>query len=562
MRALDIRNRPERGRSLVFAVLLGFFVAAFLLFLYQGLQIGDFDDWDHLLTAHDISWEKLLKNFSSFRTGSTLWTGQWDRLNEVYHRRVFLTVVLKSVQSAFGISQTIGYFVCSKLIFFLGTTLMVFFLLVRMTRSPAWSLGGAIFYALVPAHYPHLFWLTDPVTMVHCFILVQLWFFYSLFRKHVFQEHPRIAAGCLAGLFATGWLAAKTKEPALVFEFAALLFLCVQWKQYRGMRAGYYAAIAILLLVIYSTVPRGDVVFTTQGYTFCPATIARMLFRNFACGYIDEPATAWISPAWLWPVSLSRTFNFFLLWLLAFTSSYLLAKKLQRTWTEDARFLASFALLWIMVDVLLMGFFQPDPRYFSGTTIPIVLLGTILLKTAAAAFTGRGKVLYALILALALAWSVGNNVRSIYWLRWKIGKMNMQFRDVATAVYRDMTGRDFETPLEMGRFYCSKYVPDPSILRLEKVACKLSLSWGGWDHIPGEGISEGSAKACAENGYFYYGTLCGWKGLTVPDGLELLQRIPLYSGPGVFDALVRRFVKPRRDDYCLYKIPRSLARSQ
>ena len=130
----------------IWAVAVFLICFSWILLLTQGLPIGDPDDWDHVLVAQDISWNELATKFVTSWSSSHLWTGQVDRINEMTNRRLFLTIVLKSISSVFGL-KSFPFYIFSETLFFSGTTALLFLLLIVLTNSILFSLAGTIFFS-------------------------------------------------------------------------------------------------------------------------------------------------------------------------------------------------------------------------------------------------------------------------------------------------------------------------------------------------------------------------------------------------------------------------------
>lgn len=194
------------------------FVFSWVLFLTQGFPMGDYDDWAYVLGAYDTPWPALLKNFLFPWSRTGYWDGQSDRIGAVLHRRIFQSVANKAVSSIFGL-QFFPFYIFQKGLFFAGTSVLLFFLLLRLTHSRGLALGGILFYLTVPAHYPHVLWIADPVTMVHFFVLACLTTFLSLWNNFDVPPRWKGVRKRLILLFVLGWVGIKTKEPGLILLF-------------------------------------------------------------------------------------------------------------------------------------------------------------------------------------------------------------------------------------------------------------------------------------------------------------------------------------------------------
>ncbi len=476
---ISFRQRPK-----VYAWAAFFYVLTMLWVsvMTQGLPIGDFDDWDHLMVAQDLSWKTVLQPLATPWSTSIHWHGQVNRINEMTHRRVFLTVALKSVNGIFGL-RFFPYYLFTKAIFFAATVGLVFLLLVSMTGSWPISLFGLLFYFLVPAHYPHLFWITDPITLVQCFMLLSVWAYFKIAED--WEKLFRNSWKWFAVLFFFGWLGMKTKEPALTVFLALLIFTLANLRHWTQHKKKFFLLAVLLGHLCLLLIPLQHLAVANREtpIRLVLATIFRMYFRNFQCGYEDEAVSAFFSWKRLFPVSIARTFGFSLLWALVFSWMAYAVMRIRRN-PQLKIFLrhpiAQLAVIWLLIDTVFMSMFQPDPRYFSSAMIPLTLLAVRLIDCVLA---GLGESRFRkgawVVLMLAVGITYSNNIQSIFWLRGVIGARCHRFLYAAKTIYEDRYG-PVKNMRDIGLFYSSTYVPDKSHPRFQNETFYTQLGYESW----------------------------------------------------------------------------------
>jgi len=468
-----------------------FVVFSWILLLTQGYPMGDYDDWAYVLGAHDAPWSTLLDNFLTPWSQSGYWDGQSDRMDAILHRRIFQSVANKAVSSVFGF-QFFPFYIFQKALIFAGTCTLLFSLLRRLTGSQKLALGGLFFYLTVPAHYPHLMWIADPVTMVHFFVLAGVTAFLSLWQNFERPLDWKTFGGPLMLLFIFGWFGIKTKEPGLVLPLMLFGFCALQGKRLWQNRVKTILLLMVLALLAFQIVP------VRQLYGSAPIqmkfdfeNVKRMFLLNYDCGYENETATAFFSWDAFWPVSIARTFGFFALWFLVGVFATYWIYRLRRHAEDSLRFLSGnplilICLIWVSVDAVFMGRFQPDPRYFSGTMIPLTILSVRLIQCVAQFFRpvpARQRLLWA-ILVPVLAVTVFQNFNHILWLRGEVGKRNHRFFYTAKAIYEDLFPDKAGNTYEIGLFYASQYAPWPHQARIKNYTFHTPLPYEDWNKVP------------------------------------------------------------------------------
>ncbi len=366
------------------------FLAAglWLIFLTQGLPVGDPDDWDHVLAASDLSWSTLIKNFSIPWSQSTLWSGQVDRMNEVLHRRLFRSFILKGSVDLFGYHAFPFYFF-SKVLFFSGTVTILFLLIHSITSSYFASFAGTVFYFFVPAHYTHVLWLSDPDTIVHFLMVLGIFIYLKILKRLDQNDHP--SGIFIVALIAIGWTAMKTKESALILPLALGFYTLIHLFQSRKRLKEHFILISIFAFLAFFIVPISVLKNQSSGSPlhFNFDVLNRLIFRNYRCGYEDEQVSAFFSTLSVWPVSIARTFGFYLLWALVASVILYLIRRTHKKYIFFGDHLPGICFLWVLIWLFFAGTFQPDPRYFSGVMIPLTILSVQLFHQVISSYGGK-----------------------------------------------------------------------------------------------------------------------------------------------------------------------------
>ena len=534
-------------------VLIFILTVAWISFLTQGLPIGDPDDWDHMLAAQDVPWDILVKNTTLPISTSVSWVGQSDRFNEVTSRRVFLTVVLKSIAAFFDL-RAFPYYFFSKALFFGGILVMLFALLFQSTKSYLWALLGSLFYFLIPVHYPHLLWVTDPAVMVHFFVLGGFFAYWKIVQNIQEKGSSRSFYGALLILLVSGWLGLKTKEPAFILPLTLSLYTTFNlWKWQKLCKRSLWL-IPTLGLHLLLIIPIQHLGAPSQHkFKFSFETFSRMLFRNYQCGYQDEAQTAFLSWAPVFPVSVARNIGFFLLWtLIAFLGLYLFVR-FTKTHEKAPLFLQNkltqIMALWALLELPFMGAFQPDPRYFSGFFIPLTFLMIYFIHCVTRQWKGRWQKLLRLVALMVMLLTVANNFYHVIWLRSKIGARVNRFSTLARAIYEDALGKKNPTDRELGLFYSAQWVPDPNIPRLGNYTYYVDLGYQEWNRNPGGDLT--LYEQAAKQGYIYYATF-QIDSLRARKDVSLLKSISGINKQSLVERLIYRFTNPP-DPFEVYK---------
>lgn len=478
-------------------------------FLSQGLPVGDPDEWDHLWVAHDVSWKELLINFITPWSTSTAWVGQTDRLNETLHIRIFATIVLKFIESIFGFSPWPLY-LFTKAIFFSGTATLLFFLLRQLTQNRWYTLLGLLFYVCVPAHYPHVLWLADSnITIAHFLMILTLTGFLRFHKQLLRNTSCKSLIFSILWIFFSGLIAVKTKEPAVAMPLALTFYCFFYWKRIVSPSSHKWLFIVAVAVLIFQTsliVPIKHVLSSSTqssfNFHFNVDTILRMLFRNYDCNYDNETHTAFFSLKQLWPVSIARTFGFFLLWCLIGALFLIAVQKLRKKDRfSKSNPLIPITFLWATIDILFMGFFQPDPRYFSGTMIPLTLLAVRLIQNTIESLTDSLRRAATIVVLFSLTYSLVGNIPNIFYLRLSIGQRSHRFLGFAEKIAMDYFSNPHLSIPWIGGFAGPQYTPKDFGTSVKLGDLIYFDDIGGWNRAATGSLDE--FRSMAKQGFIY-----------------------------------------------------------
>lgn len=525
-------------KKILFPFLIYSACFAWVAFLIHGLPIGDLDEWVLIFISKKTSWKELIGNLLSPWSNSAYWFNQVDLYDQIAHKRLMNGIVLKSAQSLFGFHFFSFYFF-AKAFFFPGMVTLVFLLLKELTRSSRFALAGTVFFLLIPAHYAHVLWLSDPITVALFFVVLGVFFFSKLADNLEKGGATSHFLAMLAGVFASGWLGIKTKEPALILPLVVSSYLLIQLLRSRTQGFKTFVSLGAMLLILIQIVPIKYLNTPVQGFTFRWSNIGRMLFRNYQVGYEDELVTAFFSWSHIWPVSIARTLGLLPLWvLIVFTLIYLI----QRSRIKDSSLkflghpLARMSVLWVAIEIVLMGLFQPEPRYFSGTMVPITLLSTRLIWCLALLLERQWKRAFLTVALACWGWSTFClNLEHIIWLRRQIGlRANLLF-ETARFLYSDLYTDKTPSLDRVARFYAPAYALDFVVRpKMEDVVYFAEHYYETWNKT-----KDGSLQAFpryAKRGAKYYITYDKERFSDFPQ-VKLAAVIPGINKKSIFDRL-------------------------
>lgn len=475
-----------------------------LSFLTQGLPIGDPDDWDHVLAATDLPWKTFFENLVTPWSKSEIWSGQINRMNEVLNQRLFRSIVLKAVQSLFNF-HSFPYYFFSKVIFFSGTVVLLFSLIVKFTRSQRTAFAASLFFTLIPAHYTHLLWLSDPDTIAHFWVLLSLFFFLRFIDSLEANKQKSIRA--LLFFFAAGWLAMKTKESALVLPLSVGAFSFFQSIMSRRYKKEFLLCFLLCLFLAFLIVPiAGFSAANRPSFSFNYDTLMRLIFKNDASSYGAELTSAFFSLEQIWPASIVRSFGFFLLWALVISGCFYFVKTKFKlgTFPLQIKALLWISFLWILAWAVFVSSFQPDPRYFSGAMIPVTLLGAYFMHRVIELWSGAIKIGLIGLMVAALCLNLFENVQHVIFLRQQIGQRTNRFIILAKTIFEDRYGP--QSISEVGRFYSAEYIRDPERQpRIKDMTYHVEMGYGLWSRSEQPSLDE--FESFAKKGFLYCVTL-------------------------------------------------------
>ena len=488
------------------ALLLFWASFVWTVFLIYGLPIGDLDEWVLIFISKKTPWKELIVNLLSPWSNSAYWFNQVDLYDQIAHKRLMNGLVLKSAQSLFGFHFFSFYFL-AKAFFFPAIVTLVFLLLRELTRSSWLALAGTAFFLFVPANYAHVLWLGDPLTIALVFVVLGVFFLSKLAENLEKGGTAPHFFTMLAGVFAAGWLGIRAKEPALILPLASFSYLLIQLLRARRERFKISLSLGVMLLILFQIVPVRYLNAPVQGFTFHWSYIGRMLFRNYGIGYEDEPVTAFFSWDQVWPVSISRTFGLLSLWaLIAFALIYLI----QRSRMKDpaVRFLepplVRISVLWVVIEIFLMGLFQPEPRYFSGTMVPLTLLSVRLIWCLTRLLERPWKQIFMAVALACWGWTTFYlNFQHVIWLRGQVGLRANRLFGTAQFLYSRLHPDEKPVLDQVARFYAPSYALDSVVRpRMEEVVYFAEHYYETWNKTKDGNLTEFGPYA--QKGVKYY----------------------------------------------------------
>lgn len=543
-----LKNKRMLAAILIFCISL-----LWIVFLVQGLPIGDLDDWALIFISQQVPWNELISNFVTPWSQSDFWFNQSDLFDQIRHKRIFNGIVLKATQDVFGM-RFFPFYLTTKAFFFAGTMTLVFLFLTSLTGTLLLPFAGTALFFFVPAYYSHALWIADPITMALFFAVLGFYFFYRFTVALDKEESFRKLVPWIAGMFLAGWFGIKCKEPALIFPATAGAYLLLHFRSWKGRWPAVAAVLFLLVLVMFQLVPIEKP--PAQSFTYRLTSITRMLFCNYQVGYDDEPISAFFSLKTLWPVSIARTFGFFSLWGIALFGLVHGAGRIFRRSKTPGFFdhpLARISALWACLEILLMGLFQPEPRYFSGTLIPLTLLSVRLVSCVFDSWQGLQRKVWIGIAIFCWATTVFYfNIQQVISLRTTIGMRSNRLFETARTVFSDLHGEK-NAPVEtVASFYCAANVlKKPEYPRMEDVVFFAEdLYYERWNKTPDGSLND--FDRFAKTGAVYYITGDSKKFDDYPNAV-LISKVSGISRGSLFEFLRYSVKKKKPAPVCIYK---------
>jgi hypothetical protein len=484
-----------------------FLVAGFLIFLVQGLPAGDLDDWDKIILAKELPWETFTSSFLTPWSQSQNWAGQIDRYDEIQYKRIILPILLKLSQQLFG-QSFFAMYALTKVFFFAGSVTLVF---IFLAQAVPWALAfiGALCFLFVPAHFSHALWIADPATISYFFLFLGILFF-LLIQKNI-RSHGTKAQfiNLLAALFLASWVGVKAKETMLVLPLIVFIWSLLTFRSWKIHPKRYLLLNLAMGFIAFQIVPIMHLTANASpAVQFNLNTISRLFFFNYNCGYEDEVRSALFSWDHVFPVSVFRTLGFFLLWSIVGAFALYISRRVLLRDHSAPHFLDSdivrISFLWLAIELPFLGMFQPDPRYFSGTMAPILILTCRLFYCA---LSGAKKPVF-FIGAIALIFSVGfyvyENVQNAVSLRLVVGRKMNYFLESARLIYKDLNPTSTADDFKVGEFYCAVKRGPGKPNSIDRYVYYAHLGFDSWNKVAPGKDSFQDFLAKSKFGYRYY----------------------------------------------------------
>lgn len=456
--------------------------------LFQGMPASDIDDWDKIIMSRDVSWKDFSTSFFTPWSKSHNWVGQTDRNDEVRYKRIVLPMLLKLSQQCFGLNFFAMYFL-TKGIFFAGCVTMVFLLLAQVVPL-LYAISGTLVFLFVPAHYSHVLWIADTATLCYFFLFLGIWMLYAIQKNILEQGSNRQFCWLLFALLVIGWIGIRAKEPMLVLPLVVFLYSLAHFRRWKQSPVKFLALNAAMAVVAFQIIPVTHLGGgSLPSINFSLTTIGRLLFRNYACGYDNETVSAFFSWDHVFPVSVARTLGFFTLWSGALAWGTLFFRKYMLKDRGGVPFwghpLIQTCGFWLLAEIPFLGMFQPDPRYFSGTMAPVIILCVRLFYCAIrgmSRFFRWGLIAFTL---LGVGFNIYENAQNSLSVRIMIGRKLNYFWEASRIILEDMTGGKITDPLKLGKFYCSlsAYRDQPGAIK-NQLFYAAGINYEGWNKVP------------------------------------------------------------------------------
>ncbi|OQA51297.1 MAG: hypothetical protein BWY44_01143 [Candidatus Omnitrophica bacterium ADurb.Bin292] len=528
------------------ATIIFFLVCAWTIFLVQALPAGDLDDWDKIILSREMPWGQFAKSFFTPWSQSHNWVGQTDRDDEVYYKRIAMPMLLKLSQQWFGLSS-FGFYVTTKLLFFAGSVTVVFLLMAQVVPL-LFAILGALVFLFVPAHYSHALWIADPATIAYFFLFLGLLLFSIIIRQPLEAQPPRRFWTFLGGMFIAGWFGIRTKELLLVLPLTVFLYSMLNFRYWKLNPIRWLALNVAMAVIAFQIVP--ILHLTTSGASalqFNPSTLLRMLFFNYECGYDNEVRSAFFSFAHVFPVSIARTLGIFLLWAGGISTVVYIWRRWIKPDGSMRRFLASpvitVSVIWFLVELPFFTMFQPDPRYFSGTMAPLVVLMARLFYCVLSGKRNWYKILLAGLLVGGLSFNIVENIQHSISLRIMIGKRMNYFWNTAAYILADLKNISNPERLDVANFYAPINCSRSGMDTIDDHIYYVDLGFDMWNKIPSEKDTIVDFREKAGKGFIYYATFKELDLANFPD-ISLVSIVDGRNHSSVFEKVV--FAKKKK----------------
>ena len=159
--------------------------------------------------------------------------------------------------------------------------------------------------------------------------------------------------------------------------------------------------------------------------------------------------------------------------------------------------------IWVVFEILLMGFFQADPRYFSGTMIPLTILTARLIYCVSTMYPASWKRWLWMIPFFSVIWATFyNNFSHVIYLRRLIGQRSHLFLNLSKHVYADAFPNSPQNSRSLALFYAAVYVPNFNGPRMRDVSYFIDMNYDAWNKLK-TGTKE-EFRESADQGFRYY----------------------------------------------------------
>lgn len=548
-----------KSPTLRYTLLTFLIVFLWMCFLLKGMTIGDLDDWDHLLTVDQHTLGEILRYLLTPWSTAASWHARADLYSQILHERVFHSFLFKTGIVLWGFQPFLHY-ALQKAIFFSITTGLYFFLSYRLLRSFLWSSVLTFFFVMLPVNYMHLFWLCDGIVVAHTFILLGVVCYLSLTRYSI-DTPPSLKTTALVSiaLYYFSLFALRTKSPGLILPLTLLTVFLFNFNPIRKKR--FFLVALALSLALFAIIPiksfalekKVEGIKSSSKIQFNIDQVRRMVLRNDHNEYEPEKTTAFFSLKSDMPVSIARNLGFFLLWLIIASILWNYRKRLlfSPILSSDTKVLLRIAIVWMSFEIFFMGFFDTEPRYFSGTMIPITWLASYSLKTALDSLKGIFHKIFTYLLVIVTAYtSLGSHLSHNFFLRMRFSTRYEQVSKAAEIIYQTELKDQNPNPYNLGRFYC--LYCDLSQYQGPRLESWLYYSDIGLAHWQASGGDINNFSVQAHQGKPYYISYDSQKFVQDPN-VQLVAQIPPCSKQDIFCTFLMKIKKKKPSNIFVYR---------
>jgi hypothetical protein len=492
---------------LIFTIGLVMFITAKVPF-----DIGD--DVQRISAARSASWGSLLGDSFDLSVDTENLLGD-HCVTRGFAGRPMQQIALKSLLFLFGPNPM--FFYLFKSMFFAGLVILVYFVVLELTKSRIFSFCAAVFVLVNPVTQFHVVWISDFGIVVSALtlgaVLVLMKKKWSILKLII--------------LLVIAFLAMRTKLSGIIILIIAADFYILSAKSRFSPEKRF------LFVFVFTTLCALAAGFITP--SFSPTLVRDLVLLNRTSGYeIEKTLTLFSIEAQL-PMSLLRNFGFFLSWaILVAAISYVIREKPPR----NIGFLA--IVLWLYQIILFSGFTRNEPRYLTDMVVPATIVSAYLMDFLIRVLKKPLKYIAVLWLVVGYIFIVSNNfTHLIFFARWQTN-FTYSFDKLSRIIYGDYHGKKAEDI-----FVLSDFVMSPKLQSII-VFAQFSI----WDKGPK--IDENVIQKAKESNGAAYLVFSGDHESEIKNKMELIGTVDT-ANEIPFDSFMKLFRKKTRPVMSVYK---------